>query len=77
MKFDQPAPDDGQFAMDAFASQIGKEIRVNLPDGSRQGRILAAKVAGDGRSVEFDLEVPGDLQFETTGYAPDTFRSGS
>ncbi|MFE2600119.1 hypothetical protein ACFXCZ_27130 [Streptomyces sp. NPDC059396] len=57
LKFNQPAPDGERFARDAFEGQIGKEIPVNMPGGPRSGRIVAAKTANDGQSVELTLDV--------------------
>lgn len=57
MKFNQPAGVGERFVAGAFDSQIGKEIPVNLPGGQVQGKILAAKVADDGQSVELDVDL--------------------
>ena len=47
------------FASTAFEKNIGKTVRVNLTDGSVEpGKLVAAMVADDGRSVEFTLELP-------------------
>jgi hypothetical protein len=70
MSYEQPAPDGATFAADAFDGQIGKEVPVNVPGGGRKtGRVLAAQVAEDGRSVELTLEV--DVQLPT--YGPGSF----
>ena len=57
--FTQPAEPGTQFAPDAFGSQIGRNVPVNIEgheiDG---GKILAAQVADDGKSVDLTVEVP-------------------
>lgn len=58
MTYRQPAPAGTTIAPGALDSQVGKEIPVNLPDGgSKPGRVVAAKVADDGQSVELTIEV--------------------
>lgn len=70
MKFNQPAPDGTTFPADAFDGQIGKEVPVNtVGHEPKMGRILAAQVADDGRSVELTLDV--DVQLPS--YGPGSF----
>lgn len=66
-KFTQPAPDGSTFTPDAFDSQIGKEIPVNIEgQQQRRGRVVAAEVSPDGQSVELtlDIDVPGSFLSE-------------
>lgn len=73
MKFNQPAPDGTTFTADAFDGQVGKEIPVNTPGNEpKMGRVLAAHVADDGRSVELTLEV--DVQLPSYGAGSFGFR---
>lgn len=70
MSFKQPAPAGEIFTADAFDSQIGKQLPVNI-EGSepKTGRLIAAQVADDGQSVELTIDV--DLQVPTpAGRAP-------
>lgn len=70
MSYKQPAPVGATFAADAFDGQVGKEVPVNIPgEGPKTGRVLAAQVAEDGRSVELTLEI--DVQMPT--YGPGSF----
>ncbi|GGP55988.1 hypothetical protein [Streptomyces abikoensis] len=70
MKYEQPAPSGATFAADAFDGEIGKEVPVNIPgEPPTTGRILAAHVADDGRSVELTLDV--DVQIQP--YMPGSF----
>ncbi|MFC9429261.1 hypothetical protein [Streptomyces sp. NPDC056987] len=69
MSYEQPAPDGATFAADAFEGQIGKEVPVNIPgEEAKKGRIVAAQVAGDGRSVELTVDV--DWQMPAPQAAP-------
>lgn len=62
MSYSQPAPHGATFAPNAFDEQIGKEIPVRIPGGDTEtGRVVAAKVADDGRSVELELDLPIEL----------------
>jgi len=59
MTFNQPAPDGSNFSADAFDSQIGKEIPVNVGRSQPvRGVILSAVVADDGRSAEITIDAP-------------------
>jgi len=55
---DQPAPDGGVFAPNAFDSQVGKTVPLNVGGETTTCTITAAKVADDGLSVEVCLDVP-------------------
>ncbi|GGJ86853.1 hypothetical protein GCM10011583_18050 [Streptomyces camponoticapitis] len=58
MKFEQPAPAGTVFTADAFEGQIGTDVPVNIEGGSAQtGRLVAAKVADGGQSVEMTIDV--------------------
>ncbi|MFE6868315.1 hypothetical protein ACFVFS_17335 [Kitasatospora sp. NPDC057692] len=58
LKFEFAAAGSEIYAPNAFDGQVGKEIRVNLPGReATTGRVLEAKVAGSGRSVELTVEV--------------------
>jgi hypothetical protein len=58
MTFTYPASPGERFDSTAFDSQIGKTIRVNMPDGSaREGVVRGAVVSPDGTSVELTIEV--------------------
>ncbi|MFJ3826227.1 hypothetical protein [Streptomyces nodosus] len=59
MTVEQPAGDGERFAPDAFDSQVGQEVPVKTPDGTKTGRVTGARVAADGQSVEIELDVPG------------------
>ncbi|WP_330339404.1 hypothetical protein [Streptomyces sp. NBC_00557] len=68
MKCNQPTPAGATFAANAFDGQIGKEVPVNIPGKDQTtGRILAARVADDGQSVELTLDV--DVQLPSYGAA--------
>jgi hypothetical protein len=73
MSYKQPAPDGATFASDAFDSQVGREIPVNV-EGSEAttGRLIAARVADDGKSVELQLDV--DVELPTYGGGSFGFR---
>lgn len=68
-RFTEHAADDVRFGQDAFDAQVGKRVPLNMvgSDGITIGEceIVAATVAGDGRSVEFEIE------FDMGSFGPD------
>lgn len=62
IQVEQPASDGSTFAPDAFASQIGKTVRLNIEGApASECKVVAAEVAEDGASVVLTLEVPDDV----------------
>ena len=57
----QPAPALALFKPDAFASQIGEDIAFTAPGKSGTARLVAARVADDGRSVMLTVDVADGL----------------
>jgi hypothetical protein len=58
---EQQAGPGNRFAPDAFASQIGKQIPVEVRPGERvQGAIRSADVSTDGTSARIQVEIPDD-----------------
>ena len=58
----QPAPVGGTFASDAFASQVGKSVPLNVGSSHTPTcTIVAVNVADDGSHVELTLEVPDSV----------------
>jgi hypothetical protein len=75
MQMNQPAGDGERFTPDAFVSQVGKTVPVRVSnDRTVDGRVVAAAVAADGRSVEFTLDV--DLDAGALSPGPMSFGQG-
>ena len=53
----EPAEPQTVFAADAFDNQIGKTIPITIGTTQTDGKLVAATVADDGRSVELTVEV--------------------
>lgn len=60
IKVEQSAEPGTTFARDAFDSQIGKTVPMNVEGRAVDGgcKLVGAEVADDGRSVSLTLEVP-------------------
>lgn len=60
IEVEQPAEPGTTFALDAFDSQIGRTVPMNIAGRAVDGgcKVVAAEVADDGRSVSLTLEVP-------------------
>jgi hypothetical protein len=57
-----------RFGPTAFEKSVGKDLRVNLVDGSAVlGKLVKAVVADDGGSVEFTLELPDVIRPQIDG----------
>ena len=58
---EQQAGPGNQFGPNAFASQVGKHIPVEVRPGERvQGAIRSAEVSDDGTSARIQVEIPDD-----------------
>jgi len=55
--FRQPAPLGSTFAQDAYASQVGRVIPVDVLGTRRQGTVLAANVLPGGHEAELTIEI--------------------
>jgi hypothetical protein len=61
LRIRQRAGEHERFALDAFASQVGKTIRFNLDeDHSTAASVAAADVVDGGLAVLLTLDVPDD-----------------
>jgi hypothetical protein len=72
VQFNQPAGPESRFAPDAFDSQIGKTVPMNIEGQPIEGgcKILAVEVADDGTSATFTAEVPdGTLPPDPTPFS--------
>jgi hypothetical protein len=62
VQFNQSADPGSRFAPDAFDSQIGKTVPMNIGGRPIEGgcKILAVEVTDDGTSAKFIAEVPDE-----------------
>lgn len=74
IKILQRAEDGERFAPDAFASQVGKRLPVNVGSAQKTGTVVAVEVVEDGTAFELYVELADTVEPVTFDLPPMSFR---